>query len=78
MLGRLVHNRVEFPFELSGSVGAPSIGVDWGKAAQTIVQREARKKLDEIIAEKLGVSIGDGPKAGDPKNVAPTPAAARI
>ncbi|MDX1389886.1 MAG: AsmA-like C-terminal region-containing protein, partial [Acidobacteriota bacterium] len=61
-------SRVEFPFELAGSLAEPSVGVDWNKAAKTYVEREARSKLDEIISDKLGVSLG-GKKAGEPQSV---------
>ena len=64
-------NRVEFPFELAGTMAEPSIGVDWGKAAETYVKREGRDKLNEILAEKLGVSLGGDAKAEDPQKMAP-------
>ena len=71
-------DRVEFPFELSGTLAEPSAGVDWGAAAQTYAKREAEGYLKGLLAEKLGVATdensadtGGVERAAEPDSVAP-------
>jgi hypothetical protein len=69
-------NRVELPFALAGTMVEPSVGIDWSSAARTVVEREAREEVEDLIAKKLGVKIGgDSPPADTQSNLAAEPAA---
>ena len=46
--------RVQFPFTLSGPFTAPSAGVNWKGALETVAKRTVQKELEGLLAGQLG------------------------